>query len=108
MPQVFCITRRRYGSKRSGLCSEKKSNDRKRYEQQLGYQAILMPSGAGHDAAVVAEQRRSDGSLIPVGMIFVPCRDGVSHCKEEYSSAEAVTKRAEVLAETLLRLATQN
>ncbi|HMO84917.1 MAG TPA: M20/M25/M40 family metallo-hydrolase, partial [Lacipirellulaceae bacterium] len=41
----------------------------------------------------------------PVGMIFIPCRDGVSHRPEEYASPEAIAAGIEVLARTLARLA---
>jgi len=64
-----------------------------------------MPSGAGHDAAVVAKQKHSDGTVIPTGMIFIPCRNGKSHCPEEYASPEAMTKGANVLANVLYSLA---
>lgn len=36
---------------------------------------MLMASGAWHDAGTMAQQRRTDGNHIPVGMIFIPCRD---------------------------------
>ncbi|MCC3359160.1 Zn-dependent hydrolase [Bacillus sp. REN16] len=42
---------------------------------------IELPSGAGHDANQI--------SLIgPVGMLFIPCRDGRSHCPEEWAEKE--------------------
>lgn len=44
-----------------------------------------MPSGAGHDAMNIA-------SLAPVGMIFIPCRKGISHNPEEYSDLDAIMK----------------
>lgn len=62
----------------------------------ISYEAIS--SGAMHDAAIVATQKRSDGSSIPVGMIFIPCRDGISHNPREYTSYEAIAKGASVLA----------
>ena len=37
-----------------------------------GYTALDLPSGAGHDAQDIAH-------LAPIGMIFVPSRDGISH-----------------------------
>ncbi len=43
--------------------------------------------------------------VAPIGMIFIPCRDGVSHRPEEYSSPEAIRGGIEVLARTLARLA---
>ena len=42
--------------------------------------------------------------IAPVAMIFIPCRGGVSHRPDEYSSPEAVAKGALALAETLAAL----
>lgn len=70
-----------------------------------GYSSVSMPSGAGHDAVVVSKAVRTDGSNIPVGMIFIPCKNGKSHCKEEYSSIESISKGADVLAHTVYSLA---
>ena len=69
-----------------------------------GIPAVRMPSGATHDAAIVGLQKRSDGKNIPVGMLFIPCRGGKSHCPEEFASDEAIAKGASVLAESLYRL----
>jgi N-carbamoyl-L-amino-acid hydrolase len=60
---------------------------------------IEMPSGAIHDAAVVANQG------IPVGMIFIPCRAGISHNPAEYASPEDLARGAQVLSNVLYRLA---
>lgn len=38
-------------------------------------------------------------------MIFIPCRDGISHAEEEYSRPEDVTAGARVLAHVLVDLA---
>jgi ureidoglycolate amidohydrolase len=43
--------------------------------------------------------------VCPVGMIFIPCRDGMSHRPEEYASPEAIRAGVEVLARTLAHLA---
>jgi len=45
----------------------------------LGCALIRLPSGAGHDAQMMAR-------LCPVGMLFVRCRDGVSHNPAEHAS----------------------
>lgn len=63
---------------------------------------MQLPSGAWHDAAVLCGQQRSDGSAIPVGMLFIPCRAGVSHSPLEYSSPEQIALGASVLAEAML------
>jgi beta-ureidopropionase / N-carbamoyl-L-amino-acid hydrolase len=55
-------------------------------------------SGATHDAKFMAGR-------CPTGMIFIPCRDGVSHCEEEEARPEHLTAGARVLAEILVELA---
>jgi len=63
----------------------------------LGLGALRMPSGAGHDAQSLA-------LLAPVGMIFVPSRDGISHSPREYTAPEDVVNGANVLLRTVLAL----
>lgn len=65
---------------------------------ELGYSSKRMPSGAGHDAQIIHR-------LCPSAMIFVPSRDGRSHCPEEYTSPEDVGNGAEVLLRCVLDLA---
>lgn len=64
---------------------------------ELGYDSLLMPSGASHDASPLAR-------VLPTGMLFVPSVGGVSHSMEEFSEDEDMVKGAAVLANTLLRL----
>ncbi|KAH8590291.1 hypothetical protein B0O99DRAFT_580358 [Bisporella sp. PMI_857] len=61
-----------------------------------GTQVQRMTSGAGHDS--VYTSRRA-----PTSMIFVPCRDGVSHNPAEYSSPEDVGNGGQVLLGAVLR-----
>lgn len=70
-----------------------------------GFKTLTMPSGAGHDAVMVARAAKPDGGRIPIGMLFVPCRNGVSHAKEEYVAPEQVARGTVVLRDTLLELA---
>lgn len=56
-----------------------------------------MVSGAGHDAAFVAQ-------IAPSIMIFVPSRDGRSHCPEEFSTAPSIALGAEVIADAVIAL----
>jgi N-carbamoyl-L-amino-acid hydrolase len=65
--------------------------------RDAGYSTLDMPSGAGHDAQQIAR-------LAPIGMIFVPSRDGISHSPREYSSPEDVANGAEVLYRAILLL----
>ncbi len=64
----------------------------------LNYRYRTLPSGAWHDAALIAQQTRSDQTSIPTGMIFIPCLNGKSHCPEELASNEQIAKGASVLA----------
>ena len=64
---------------------------------ELGLSTKVMPSGAGHDAQDMAR-------LGPVGMIFVPSVDGISHSPREYSSPSDIENGANVLLHTLLEL----
>jgi N-carbamoyl-L-amino-acid hydrolase len=54
-----------------------------------------MISRAGHDAAFVAR-------VAPAAMIFVPCKDGISHNEAEYSSKEQCAAGAQVLLQAVL------
>lgn len=65
--------------------------------RQLGLTTKSLPSGAGHDAQEIAE-------LGPVGMIFVPSRDGISHSPQEFSKPEDITNGANVLLQSVLKL----
>ncbi len=60
-----------------------------------GFDPVVLPSGAGHAAAHMAR-------LGPMGMIFVPSREGRSHCPEEWTDLAQVGHGISVLAETLL------
>lgn len=67
-----------------------------------GASFMHLPSGAWHDAAVLCGQKKSDASPIPVGMLFIPCRAGVSHSPLEYSSPAQIALGASALAQALL------
>ncbi len=66
--------------------------------ETLHYKHRTLASGAWHDAALIAQQKRSDQSNIPVAMIFIPCLKGKSHSPEEFSSYEQIAKGASLLA----------
>jgi N-carbamoyl-L-amino-acid hydrolase len=63
--------------------------------QLSGCSARDIVSGAGHDAAYVSR-------VAPTAMIFVPCRDGISHNEAEFSSKEQCAKGAQVLLQAVL------
>jgi N-carbamoyl-L-amino-acid hydrolase len=60
-----------------------------------GYATRDIVSGAGHDAAYIAR-------IAPTAMIFVPCRDGISHNEAEFSSKEQCAAGAQVLLQAVL------
>jgi N-carbamoyl-L-amino-acid hydrolase len=64
---------------------------------KLGYASQRMPSGAGHDAVYLAKTG-------PVGMVFIPCLNGRSHCPEESITPEQLFDGTRVLYQTLLAL----
>jgi len=70
-----------------------------------GYSTLELPSGAGHDAVIVGLSERPSGGTIPVGLLFVPCRRGISHSLEEYVSAEQVAKGTDVLRDVMREVA---
>jgi hydantoinase/carbamoylase family amidase len=57
-----------------------------------------MPSGAAHDTMCVADRA-------PCAMLFVPCRDGISHAPEEDADPRDAAIAAEVLLNAVVRLA---
>jgi beta-ureidopropionase / N-carbamoyl-L-amino-acid hydrolase len=66
--------------------------------QELGLATRRMPSGAGHDAQVLA-------AVTDAGMIFVPSQGGRSHRPDEWTDWPALERGANMLLGTLLRLA---
>ncbi|TMJ85849.1 MAG: Zn-dependent hydrolase [Alphaproteobacteria bacterium] len=66
--------------------------------QELGFACRRLPSGAGHDAQMMAR-------LCPASMIFVPSAGGLSHNVREYTAPEHLHAGASVLLNAVLRLA---
>jgi len=64
----------------------------------LGHSVKRMPSGAGHDAQMLAR-------VCPTAMVFTPSRDGISHNPAEYTSPEDLKAGANVMMHTMLALA---
>ena len=56
---------------------------------------MTMPSGAGHDAMHWAD-------VVPTGMIFIPCREGISHNPADFADMADILTGAKVL-DTVLR-----
>lgn len=66
--------------------------------EDKAYSYQLMPSGAGHDAMNMAK-------LCPVGLIFIPSVDGLSHHPNEYTDIDDILMGIDVLEEAVLHYA---
>lgn len=66
--------------------------------EEYGYANMLLPSGAGHDTMHVAE-------MAPAGMVFVPCKGGISHNPAEWASIDDIAAGARILLGAVRKLA---
>lgn len=66
--------------------------------RDLGLDTLPMVSRAYHDTLFMAR-------ICPIGMIFIPCKDGISHRPDEYVSPADIECGVQVLAHTLVELA---
>ncbi|MGT2504897.1 Zn-dependent hydrolase [Cupriavidus basilensis] len=64
----------------------------------LGFTHMRMPSGAGHDAQMLAR-------VCPAGMIFVPSVKGLSHNVREFTEPDDLIGGAQILLQVVLKLA---
>lgn len=62
--------------------------------RDLGFGTLEMNSGAGHD--VMNMQAKW-----PSGLVFIPCKDGISHHPAEFASLEDIDRGVQVLAASL-------
>jgi len=69
-----------------------------RAAKKLGYSNMPAVSGAGHDAVYMAR-------LAPTGMIFIPCKDGISHNEIESATPEHIAAGCNVLLHAMLERA---
>jgi ureidoglycolate amidohydrolase len=67
-------------------------------EQGIRYKKMV--SRAYHDSLFMAR-------IAPIAMIFIPCRNGVSHRPDEYAAPADITLGAQVLASILAKLASE-
>lgn len=63
----------------------------------LNVKALLMPSGAGHDAMFMAQKT-------DVAMLFIPCRDGISHNPNEHAELDDIVRGIKVITEAIRRV----
>ena len=70
---------------------------RRRAAESVRVPFARLTSGASHDANHIAR-------LCPIGMLFIACRDGRSHCPEEWAEPAHMAAGSRVLLELVLRL----
>lgn len=69
----------------------------KRKSGELDIPKCSINSGAGHDAMVFSD-------FTNVGMLFIPSKDGLSHCPEEWSDSRHIANAVQVLFEAAKKL----
>jgi len=91
------ITIRKIGNDPAAMATPEIQSQIEQAATSLGLKSMRLPSGAGHDAQMMAK-------LGPMGMIFVPSVDGVSHSAKELSHWSDCANGANVLLQTILRM----
>jgi len=74
--------------------TEKVISSIEKISNKLGLSSMRLPSGAGHDARYLHY-------FCPTGMIFIPCKDGISHSPKESVNKEDMISGTTVLADTV-------
>ena len=69
--------------------------------KKLGIKTLILPSGAGHDAMNLTKLASS------VGMLFIPCVDGISHNTKETTNFEDAVAATKILTNALIRLSNE-
>lgn len=81
-------------------CSSRLTGILARAVTDVGYPLLTLPSGAGHDAAIMSQ-------ITEIAMLFVRCKAGVSHSPLESAESADVAVAIEVLERFLQQLASQ-
>lgn len=69
--------------------------------KKLGVKTLTLPSGAGHDAMNLTKLANS------VGMLFIPCVDGISHNTKEAINFKDAVSATKILTNALIRLSNE-
>ena len=69
--------------------------------RKLGVKTLTLPSGAGHDAMNLTKLASS------VGMLFIPCVDGISHNTKEAINFKDAVSATKILTNALIRLSNE-
>ena len=67
---------------------------------RLGYYHRIINNGTGHDSMIMTE-------FVDTNMIYVPSKDGVSHCPQEWTDYEGIKKGADVLLHLVMDVSSQ-
>jgi allantoate deiminase len=81
-------------------CSRSLSKQLAQSAKKFQSRVVELPSGAGHDAAVISK-------IAPVAMLFVRCKNGISHHPDESVKIGDVKIAIDVMNDFLLSLATE-
>ena len=96
--QEASVTRKRHERLSDTLpsaCDERLRRLLKVGAEELGLSSTDIASGAGHDTAFLSH-------IAPSAMIFIPCKEGLSHCPEEWSEPHEVAAGTAVILEAVL------
>ncbi|MES1042597.1 Zn-dependent hydrolase [Peribacillus simplex] len=77
-------------------CSENLINSLKQSCKELEIDAPIIVSGAGHDAMFLAE-------ITEIGMVFVRCRNGISHSPKEWAEIDDILTGTKILYESIIK-----
>lgn len=83
------------------LCNEHLRKILKKQCEELKISYMDIVSGAYHDSLLL-------GEFTNAAMIFIPCKDGISHSKEELAEYEDIAQGAQLLAKTMLKLGNES
>ncbi|MDF0725481.1 M20 family metallo-hydrolase [Cytobacillus sp. S13-E01] len=81
-------------------CSERIMNIMRNESEQIGLNAIELMSGPFHDSLAMSYE-------CEYGMIFVRCKDGISHNPKEFSAFEDISLGTELLFRTTIKMASE-
>ncbi|MBA9027293.1 M20 family metallo-hydrolase [Peribacillus huizhouensis] len=81
-------------------CSERIMNVMREESEQIGLNPIELMSGPFHDSLAMSY-------VCEYGMIFVRCKDGISHNPKEFSSIEDISLGTELLYRTTIKMASE-
>jgi allantoate deiminase len=95
------VTWRRTQDSAATPCSPALTAALERSVKAVQGKSLSLVSGAGHDGVVMS-------TLTPVAMLFVRCRDGLSHHPDEYASPKDLATALKVMENFLERLASEN